>query len=155
MSEEQWKPFLETRYDASSLGRIRNRRTGRIMRLACNTNGYLIFHCVDMCRMISVHRAVATAFLPNPDNEPTVDHININPQDNRVENLRWASVKTQTLNRRPYGNVPYKGVSLQDGKYYKAQIRVGGDIKYLGLYNTPEEASAIYYAAAEAYGITA
>ena len=125
------------------------------MRLAVNSTGYMSFDCVDTSKQVSVHRAVATAFLPNPDNHPTVDHININPQDNRVENLRWASVKTQCLNRNPYGNVPYKGVSLQDGKYYKAQINIGGVIKYLGCYDTPEEASAIYYTAAEAYGVTA
>jgi hypothetical protein len=152
MSEE-WKPYLNTRYDASSHGRIRNRKTGRIMTPFLKRHGYMMFNCTDEGQPILVHRAVATAFLSNPDNLSTVDHINNNPLDNRVENLRWASRETQMKNRRPYGAVPYKGVCYA-GNRYRAQIKVKGCTKFLGHYDTPEEASAIFYAAAEAYGIT-
>ena len=38
-----------------------------------------------------VHRHVAIAFVPNPDNKPWVDHINSNTFDNRAENLRWTT----------------------------------------------------------------
>ena len=56
-----------------------------------------------------VHRLVAECFIPNPEHKPTVDHINRDSTDNRVSNLRWATMKEQVensgkvLNRTDYG----------------------------------------------------
>jgi len=47
----------------------------------------------------NVHRLIAEHYIPNPENKPTVDHINRNPSDNRVENLRWATHKEQRKNQ--------------------------------------------------------
>jgi len=46
-----------------------------------------------------IHRLIAEAFIPNPLNKPTVDHINRVRNDNRVCNLRWATYKEQNENR--------------------------------------------------------
>jgi hypothetical protein len=49
-----------------------------------------------------LHRLLAQAFLPNPENLPTIDHVNRNKLDNRLENLKWETRTGQNLNRGRY-----------------------------------------------------
>lgn len=80
-----------------------------------------------------------------------IDHINGNPSDNRLRNLRIA---TQSENNRNCGankknTTGYKGVTFhkRDGRY-QSQIRINGDRIYLGYFLTAEEAYASYCEAA-------
>lgn len=60
-------------------------------------NGYLRVRIPK--KMVYVHRLVAEAFLPNPENKRTVDHWNRIKTDNIVSNLHWATSKEQADNR--------------------------------------------------------
>ena len=50
------------------------------------------------------HRLVAIHYIPNPENKPTVDHIDRNPANNHISNLRWATIPEQMNNKGVYAN---------------------------------------------------
>ena len=79
-----------------------------------NGLGYLQVGLSGSRNLKLVHRLVAEAFIPNPENKLTVDHINGNKLDNRVENLRWATQKEN--NNNP--NTKYKGVYSSNRKVW-------------------------------------
>lgn len=68
-----------------------------------------------------------------------LDHINRNPHDNRIVNLRSSNRKEQQYNRNSKGYTYRKDVNK-----YLAQIQIGGKNKYLGYFNSEEEASKVY-----------
>jgi hypothetical protein len=92
MLKEYWRPVvgLEGRYEVSTLGRVMNSKTGKILNpVIRNKYGYLSV-CLSK-QMKYIHRLMAEAFIPNPENKPSVDHIDGNPQNNCVDNLRWCT----------------------------------------------------------------
>lgn len=110
---EVWKPIEEVdgKYEVSNLGRIRNPNTGCIRKLAYK-HGYTRININDQNGKElhrSVHRLVAQAFIPNPDNKPQVNHINGIHDDNRVENLEWVTPE-ENLQHALENNLQEKGV---------------------------------------------
>jgi len=147
MEEIIWKQHLDTVYDVSSVGTVRNRKTGRNMKLSVRSKGYLGWSCYNdgLQETTCVHQAVALAFLPNSEGFPTVDHINRDRADNRLENLQWASYSMQMRNRDAYGVCGFKGV-YKHHKRFQARITINLVSFYIGTYDTAEEAGAAFAA---------
>ena len=88
-----WKKIQGHNYSVSDRGNVRNDKTNKLLNPWQNSYGYptVTLWRQGKAKRIPVHRLVAEAFIPNPQNYPVVDHINTEVRDNRVENLRWTT----------------------------------------------------------------
>jgi len=96
---EEWKsvPYFSL-YQCSKSGEIKNIKTGKILKPFKTLDGYLrpcLINDEGKPKSISVHKIIATTWIPNPESKPTVNHINKIRDDNRVINLEWATQKEQ------------------------------------------------------------
>lgn len=96
----QWKPVpiagFEHDYEVNTLGEVRSRKTGHYRKLKPKLNkhtGYKYVNLYNKDESVtrSLHRLVAMAFIPNPENKPEVNHINEEKTDNSVSNLEWVT----------------------------------------------------------------
>ena len=103
---EEWRPVVgyEGLYEVSNTGRVRSLdryvktcygsyrlHKGKVLSPGIRPDGYLVVSL--QYRMFRVHRLVAEAFLPNPDNLPQVNHKDEDKSNNRVDNLEWCDSK--------------------------------------------------------------
>ena len=102
---EMWKAIEGTdgRYEVSNTGKVRsNNYLGhgkqQELSLAKDQKGYLRVRIYkDGSRQtVKVHREVAKAFIPNPENKPEVNHKDGDKENNHVENLEWATPSENT-----------------------------------------------------------
>lgn len=92
-----WKDINEYEglYQISNYGEVKSINKKIIKKPSKLPKGYLQI-CLSKngkSKYVSIHRLVAQAFIPNPNNLPCVNHKDCNPQNNKVSNLEWISYK--------------------------------------------------------------
>lgn len=159
--DEEWRdiPNLPG-YQASSIGRIKGSGLNNFSPtfgfknkkgyMACNVMVKNKIYCVQ------IHRQVLLSFTDGPKEGEQCDHINRIRTDNRIENLRWATVTENALNKKTYGKSKFKGVCFLRGKYktkdgtiknyirIKSQITINKNTRNLGTFDSEEEAHEAY-----------
>lgn len=147
---EIWKDIsgYEGLYQVSNTGKVKSldrivksntphqdgfrRLKGKLLKHGLTTSGYrFVALCVNgKAKNFSIHRLAATAFIPNPDNLKTVNHINGDKEDNRTTNLEWLSYSGQEkhahLTRIKKGsNHPHTKLNPQKVKQIRLLIKKG------------------------------
>ena len=100
MMEEVWKPIPNSYpYEASNIGRVRNSKTGRILKPYPARLGYMLIGLyVNKKRNVrQLHRVIAETFIPTNDLSLEVNHKNGIHDDNRVCNLEWCTRRENVL----------------------------------------------------------
>ena len=132
---EIWKS-IDDRYSVSNLGRVKSNYANkeRILKPFANKDGYLLIDIrhPNFRKSMLVHRLVAMAFIPNPNNLPEVNHKDEDKANNRINNLEWCATKYNcnygTRNERRAENCKKKIYSLdKDGAitYYNSRNEAG------------------------------
>lgn len=129
MEQEEWKDIdgYVGVYQVSNRGRVKRLkskdRNGRVwpecILKQFKVRGYLScgLSWAHKSKKFRVNRLVATAFVPNPDNKPCVEHIDCNKLNNRADNLRWCSYKENNNNpitKKRQTKYFYKGLSVKE-----------------------------------------
>ena len=97
---EVWKDIkgYEGIYAISNYGRVKNIATDKILSPVNNSKGYykVELRKEKIGKRYYIHRMVAEAFLPNPNNKTEVNHRDSNPSNNHISNLEWVSSSENT-----------------------------------------------------------
>ena len=123
-------------YGAGGVFIQRHFRRGQLLKPSLNKEGYAYVSLTknNWSKSFRVHRLVAQAFIPNPDNKPEVNHLNGNKSDNWVTNLEWCTSKENHKHARELG-LHATGERVKSSKLTEDQVK---EIKAICIPSDPE-----------------
>ena len=132
-------------YSVSNFGNIRNNKTGRVLKPGITTHGYynVILYKDRISFNKKVHKLVAEYFIANPYNKQCVDHIDNNKLNNNISNLRYCTLKENSMNSKlsSRNTSNFKGVSYHKQRNkWVAHIKLNGKKQHLGYFDKIEDA---------------
>lgn len=161
LDNEVWKavPNYEGLYDVSDLGRVKSLKFGKERILKQTLGSSAGYYTVSLCKdrkqkTFQIHQLLAITFLGHmPDGHKIVtDHIDNDKTNNRLDNLQLISQRKNCSKDKKNGISKFTGVDWDKlSKKWRTRIRINGKEKYLGLFNTEEEARAEYDRALKEY----
>lgn len=150
MQTETWKPVTgyEGLYEVSDQGNVRSfQRKKGLLKLMGDSYGYRQVHLSKNGKPVryKVHRLVAALFL-GLTSEMHVDHIDGTRSNNKVSNLRVCTLEENLrfTNVRKNKTSKFVGISVSKSGKWRAQIQVGKKKKWLGVFDTEEQAHTAY-----------
>ena len=122
-----------TNYLISKNGQVYSTKTNKIKIPEINQNGYCrIELCNDGKKKFYIHRLVAEAYIPNPNNYEQVNHIDLNKHNNNMENLEWCN---------GIMNMQHNADNKPENSKKVIQLDLTDENKIIGIYNSIKEAS--------------
>ena len=133
-------------YAVSNYARVLKKTTQRFSKPCLNDKGYLKVTLSKNNKAFKhyLHRLVANAFIKNNQNEPIIDHIDRNKQNNSLSNLRWTNYNVNNANKLKSTNKSskYMGVSFHKTRNkFRAQIQIDKKKIHIGCFEAEIDAA--------------
>jgi len=147
--KEEWKPIKGWKYyEVSTFGKVKSimfvnnickKKRDKILKtvISKKQREYVSLKQDGYRKNCTVHRLVAEAFIPNPNNYPQINHIDGNPTNNIVSNLEWCTgshnAKHAYINDltklKSYNESKKKSIIRSDGKVYDCAYSAASELK--------------------------